>query len=419
MSHDEFFSPEVLENPYAFYRRLRGVSPVLEAADGHGNNVFLVLSYEAVREVLHRPDDLSSRLGNLLVGGAGDNPEAMAIMRRCVRHVPTMIDNDDPGHRRYRALANRVFTPARLGKMSDYLNRIIDALIDGFIARGECDFIGEFAAPLPIYVIADFMGVDRRLHARFRQWTDAFLVFLSKMASKDEEVAAARLVLEFSDFLLERIESRRSAPGDDLISDLIAVREEGVDPLTDPEIHSIMRAIAVAGAEAIRNALIEGLTILIQDGGQRRALLDDPALAAAAVEELLRFSSPTAGMWRIAARATSLAGAPIPAGARVLLRFDSANRDPARFADPDRFDIRRSNAREHLSFGFGVHFCLGAMVSRRQLAAALPRVLARLEGVRIVADKSDLGFRPSVIHHTMRALHLAFDPVEPTRSVGS
>jgi cytochrome P450 len=207
------------------------------------------------------------------------------------------------------------------------------------------------------------------------------------------------------------VRARRAEPRDDLISNLVNVRLDGLEPLTDVEAAALTFEISVAGNETTRNTLMSGLVQLLRHPDQLEALRDDPSLTANAVEELLRYETPATSMWRIATRDTELGGFAIPAGAELLLRYDAANRDPAKFADPDAFDIRRKNARTHVAFGApGVHRCLGQMLARKELAIALPKLLNRLRNIRIVGD-SDTAYWPGLMHRGIGSLHIAFDGV--------
>jgi cytochrome P450 len=184
-----------------------------------------------------------------------------------------------------------------------------------------------------------------------------------------------------------------------------------MEPLTDAEIAPITFEIAVAGNETTRNTLMSGIVRLINHPDQMQALKDDPSLAANAVEELLRYETPATSMWRVATRDAVLGDVTIPQGSEVLLRFDAGNRDPARFEDPDRFDIRRKNARMHLAFGApGVHRCLGQMLARKEMVIAFPRLLNRLHNLRIVAEGSDINYWPGLLHRGIGAVRIAFDP---------
>jgi cytochrome P450 len=168
--------------------------------------------------------------------------------------------------------------------------------------------------------------------------------------------------------------------------------------------------VLVAGNETTRNTLISGMIRFLENPDQLRLLREDPSLAVNAVEEILRLETPASSMWRIATRDTVLGGVHLPKGAVISLRYDSANRDENQFSDPDKFDIRRSNSRSHLSFSYGAHHCMGQHLARKELSVAFPKLLTRLGNVRMIAEKSDLSIKPSVLIRARNSLHIAFDP---------
>jgi len=294
--------------------------------------------------------------------------------------------------------------------MTAHIQQIIDDLIDEFIERGECDFIADFAVKMPIYVIGDLLGLDRNEYMRLKTWSDAFLLRLSQMQSKEQDIESAKLIVDFQRHFFAMIESRRITPGDDLITDLVNARIEGERSLDTVEILSIVQQVSVAGNESTRNTLIGGLGMLLQAPDQMEIVRRRPDIIGNAIDEIIRLEVPTSGMWRIVRRDTELAGVRIPANAVILVRLDAANRDPKQFPDPGRLDVLRRNAATHLSFGQGVHFCIGAMLARKELTRAIPTILNRLRNLRIVAARSDLTRTASLIHRAPRKLYLAFDP---------
>jgi cytochrome P450 len=229
------------------------------------------------------------------------------------------------------------------------------------------------------------------------------------MGTPEEEVEAAKMVLDFRRFIKSMIQARRIKPEDVLISLLIAARVGGMEPLSDEEVAPSAFEIAVAGNETTRNTLMSGMVQLLRHPDQMQALIDDPSLTPGAVEELLRYETPATSMWRVATVDTVLAGISIPKGAALLLRFDSANRDPAKFKDAERFDIRRKNAHQHVAFGgFGVHRCLGQMLARKELVIGFNSLLARLKNMRVL-EGSDTDYWPGLMHRGITSVRLGFD----------
>jgi cytochrome P450 len=259
--------------------------------------------------------------------------------------------------------------------------------------------------PLPLTVIADQLGVPRADLADFKRWSDASVGPLGGMLGPEEQRECARLVVELQDYLAERCEERRAEPRDDLLSDLVHARVDGERPLTTPEVVSVAQQFLVAGNETTTNLIAAGLMFLLRDPEQLALVRDDPGLVPDAVEETLRCETPVSGMWRVAAREAVLGGVPIPEGSFVMLRYAAANRDAAIFEDPERFDVRRANARDHLAFGLGIHFCLGAALARQEAAAALARMIERFPGLRL-APGNDFRHHPSMLLRGLRRLEV-------------
>ena len=412
----QFNDPAMLANPHAYMARLRDESPVVRASGPNGREFFLVTGYRLIEEVTKRADDFSNEIGHLLFAGGNASPEVEAILAQDDFPHGGLLTYDDPYHKRMRAIVNHVFAQGRIANLAPSIERIVDELIDDFIEAGECDFVNQFAVLLPTYMIADILGLDREDYPKVRTWSDAVIGIVSRMGSPELELANARMVSDFRRFIKNAISERREKPADDLISMLIAARLDGIEPLTDREIAPLTMEIAVAGNETTRNTLMSGLVQLLRHPDQLKALADDPALAPNTVEEMLRYETPATSMWRVATSDTTLGGVEIPKGSEVLLRYDSANRDPDVFEDADAFDIRRKNALRHISFGApGVHRCLGQMLARKEMIIALPMLLARLHNIRIVAEKSDTDYWPGLLHRGIGGLHIAFDP-QPRRN---
>jgi cytochrome P450 len=408
----DFSDPALLAQPFYFYAQQREAAPVALATGPGGQQFYIVTSYALIEEASKRAADFSSQMGHLLMAGGDAAPEVAAILAQDWIDPARLLISDDPDHKRYRALVNAVFAQGRIANMAPTIERIANELIDDFIAAGECDFVNQYAVLLPTYIIADILGLPRADYHKVRKWSDGVIRIVSRMGSPEEEIEAARMVLEMRRFIKATIADRRARPQDDLISMLIAARVEGMEPLTDDEIAPSAFEIAVAGNETTRNTLMSGIVRLISDPEQMQALIDDPSLMPNAVEELLRYETPATSMWRVAAHDTELGGVPIPAGAALLLRYDAGNRDPARFEDPERFDIRRKNAHQQVAFGgFGVHRCLGQMLARKELAVGFNTLFARLRNLRIM-DGSDTAYWPGLLHRGVTNVRLGFDKGE-------
>jgi cytochrome P450 len=412
-SYENFLTRESLESPYGVYRETRNNGPIFRTLDPKGREVLVVTSYPLVKEVFGRPQDFSNLLGPFLTEGTA-NAEADAILdqsptgRRLA--LTLLLILDDPEHKRLRSIVKTVFTPKRIAELTLGIEQIVHDLVNNFASKGEVDFLHDFAALLPIHVILDVLGVDRNMAREAQQWSDAILVRVSHLGTHEEEVEAAKLILEMHQFMYEAIQSRRSTPKNDLITDIVTAQLDDGAPLTDDQIIPLLGELLIAGNETTRNSLIGGMTLFLRNPDQLLALKEDRSLVQNAVEEVLRLFSPKSGMWRIAARDSLLGDISIKKGAILMVRMDSANRDDAQFPHGESFDIRRPNARTHLAFGFGVHSCLGNLLARKELQVAFPILFDRLKSPRIDEDRSDLGRHASVLMHALNALFIRFQP---------
>ena len=284
-------------------------------------------------------------------------------------------------------------------------------LIEAFADRGECEFVEEFGVPLPVAMIAGQIGLDDD-PKRVKRWSDAAVDRFSQMVDHDRKLECARSLVEFQHYMKGLIDDRRANGGNDLLTDLVEARVEGETPLSDPEIMSLMQQFMVAGNETTTSTLAGGLLQLIRNPDQMAKAKAaaggrDPKVLMNLVEEALRYETPTAGMWRIVKQDTELGGMAIPAGSVVQLRYAAANRDPKRFPDPDKFDIDRTNARTHMSFGKGPHMCVGNMLSRKEMLVAFDELLERLDNFA-VADENEIRILPNILLRGVTHLPITF-----------
>jgi len=403
------FDPAVLESPWDYYRTLRAEAPVYR--DPH-TGIFHVASYDLVMEAVKNHEVFSNRFAPAMGGSlanAVQDPELAKLAEHAYPGVDTMLTADPPEHKRFRGLVNKAFTPRRVNALEGGIDQLANELVDAFVDDGEFEVLSQFAVLLPLTVIADQLGVPRGDLAQFKRWTDGFTAQLSGMADAEGHAEAVKRIIEFQQYFAARIEEAREAPRDDIISDLVRARLEGERPLDMPESLSILQQLLVAGNETTASSIAEGLLLLVEHPDQLELVRREPERVTNLVEEVLRLSTPTTNMWRKVKTDTSLGDVEIPQDAMVLLRFASANRDETRFPDPDRFDVRRENAEEHLAFGHGIHFCLGAMLARKEMAVAFRTILARLTNLRLAPGHPEPHHKPSVLLRGLAELHLAFE----------
>jgi cytochrome P450 len=276
------------------------------------------------------------------------------------------------------------------------------SMVSPTMARIEA--VSQLAIPIPIKVIADMLGLDRALAPRVKIWSDASVEPLGMMASDERLVECARLIREFQDFIAAELEARRSSPRDDLLSRLVSARDADGVGFTMPEMLSLTQQFLVAGNETTTNAIAAGVQLLAERPDLAEDLAADPDPAR------LRLESPVQGLFRVVRRDVEIGGVHLPAGARIMLRFAAANRDPAKYHEPDTLDVVRSNAGTHLAFGAGIHHCIGANLAREELVQTFDMLLARARGFAFVPGKNDYRHHPSMILRGLKRLHIRFEP---------
>jgi cytochrome P450 len=298
------------------------------------------------------------------------------------------------------------------------IDRLCDELIGRFAARGSVELISEFAMPLPIGVIADALGVPRDMQPTFRRWTDDSTDLIGADVTDERRLAAAQGLVEFQHYFAAELDDRRRRTRDDFLTDLVQANvdgdEAGLDdtrPLDIPEMLSILHQLLVAGNETTTTLLAESMRLLISDPEAYECVAadSDGSYTAGVVEETLRLCAPAQGMFRVVTCDTVVGGVEIPAGATAILMYASANRDEAQWPEADSFCPAREEVRHHLSFGSGIHFCIGAALSRAEAQAALPRLCRAMPDARLATVKLD--YKPSFVLRGLRSLSLIFTPI--------
>jgi len=318
-----------------------------------------------------------SKHPEIFCSGRSSRPDAPAL--------PSMINLDDPLHMRRRNLVNRGFTPRRVKEHEPRIREICRSLIAGVRDRDAFDFVHELAAPLPLLVIGDLLGVREQDHADLLRWSDDLIAGTRQDAPEDVAQRAARAFAEYTAYNRAVVADRRVHPRDDLVSVLVHAEVDGERLDDDALLHETL-LILIGGDETTRHVISGGMEALIRHPDQRRRLAREPGRIPLAVEEMLRWVSPIANMNRTATRDVDLCGQKVRAGDRLLLLYPSANRDARVFADPFRFDVTR-DPNPHLAFGgFGAHFCLGASLARLELRVMFEELLRELPSLDLPGD---------------------------------
>jgi cytochrome P450 len=342
-----------------------------------GVDLWVVTRYHDVLAVLKDHETFSSS-GALK---SAPLPEAVAaVLADGYRDMPYIIEVDPPLHDRIRGLATKAFTPRRIASLEPAIRRIVDELLSPLPEEGEADVIGAFAWPLPLRVLGEFLGLPREDLAQLHEWGNDWLL-MQQAGPIEKRIAHAKGTVALQRYFLAAVRKRAHDTTDDLIGALVAARLQLDPPLSDVEIAGLPLDLMVAGHVTVTRAIGNVLDVLFACPHLREPLLD-PTRAPQVIEETLRLESPAQGLFRTATRDVVLGDTTIPAGARVMVHFASANRDECVFADaaslrPDRDDLVR-----HVAFGKGIHFCIGAPLARLELGIALPALLRRLPNLR-------------------------------------
>jgi cytochrome P450 family 142 subfamily A polypeptide 1 len=369
------------------YKWMRANEPVFRDRNG----LAAAATYQAVIE--------SERAPELFSNAGGIRPDQDA--------PPMMIAMDDPTHLLRRKLVNAGFTRKRVKDREESIGLLCDALIDAVCERGECDFVRDIAAPLPMAVIGDILGVLPSQREMFLRWSDDMMNFLSStMAEVDLQVTVDAFGA-YADYMMGMIAARKLEPTDDLISVLVHAEVDG-EKLADHEIINEVSLLLIGGDETTRHTLSGGTAQLLREPSQHKQLVDDLTLLPSAIEEMLRWTAPVKNMARTITADIEFHGAQLKQGEKIILLFESANFDETVFGDPEQFRIDRY-PNNHMAFGFGTHFCLGNQLARLELSMMNQRLLQRLPDMQL-ASAEPLPLRPANFVSGLEKMPVIFTP---------
>ncbi|HLJ82180.1 MAG TPA: cytochrome P450 [Ktedonobacterales bacterium] len=404
LSLENLRSPEMRANPYPFYARLRTEAPIHWDKAAGMDGGWVLTRHADVMAALRDPRVTAERMGP--PEGADWLPEEyQAAARQVFRAMPhQLLFLDPPDHTRLRGLVSKAFTPRLVEALRPRIVALADELLDPIQEAGHAEIISELAYPLPAVVIAELLGVSPEDREQFIRWSSDFGGFLDgSNLTMEQAMMALQGVSDFMDYFRAIIATRRTAPRDDLLQAMLIARERD-DKLTEDELLANLVLLLAAGHGTTTHLLGNGLLSLLRNREQYERLVADPTLVVTAVPELLRYDSPVQLTGRRTRDDITVGGVTIAAGQHFTAILGAANHDPEQFADPERLDVGRPENR-HLSFGFGIHFCLGAPLAKLEAEIVLAAIVRRLPELHLAPDAEEtLEWRPSVVFHGLESL---------------
>lgn len=392
------FLPEHRVDPHATWRDLRENAPVYRSRIFGG---FLFTRYDDVLRILRDPvfstDRSETAAMKLIMGVTKNQPDFAGLIER------NLLTLDGAEHRKLRKLVSKAFTPRRIERMRPQLEATVDELLDRVAEEGEMEVVDSLAYPLPVIAIADLLGVPAADHARFRQWAGQLVQLLDPFQGKGGAKVLTGATHEIFDYFRVLLAERRANPKDDLLSAMLAAEEDG-ERLAEIDLLALSSLLLVAGHETTSNLIASSVHLLLRFPDERKRLQDDLSLLPSAVDEFLRYESPIQLTDRAVVEDCEIGGQRIQQGQMAVAILGAANRDPARFPDPDRLDVgRQDNA--HLAFGQGNHFCLGSQLAKLETEVALGALLRRFPDFS--GEPAPPAWRRSMIVRGPESLHVS------------
>ena len=401
-----FTDPDIQRCPFHAYASLQQQNPVYQDPV---IGCYVVTCYDDIVQVNAHPEVFSNKTTQVF--GREHSPVAAEVARRYQEQgflpVHTLVSNDPPSHTKFRSLVDRAFSRQTVHDTEPKITELANVLIDEFIDCGKADFYNDFAVKLPMYVIADELGLPRQDWPRFKLWSDVSIEAINPVLPPDRELEITDILVEMQQYLHRHAVAYRKAPAPNLLSHIANAEIDG-RPLADGELVNIATQLLVAGNETTRVTLASALFMLLEAPALKQRLTHEPALIANFVEEAFRLHAPVQFIYRVVVQDTELRGVAVPKGALVMLVYGAGNRDASKFAEPDGVQLDRANGRQHLTFGKGAHFCIGNLLARTELRIAIQLLLQRLPDMRIDPDRPYPRFAADAFSHRLEALHIVF-----------
>lgn len=386
------YQPFAMENPFPAYSRMRTEQPVMF---DERTGLYVVTRYDDVKEVFEKWETFSSENAQAPVRKRG--PQATQIMNEGgFTTYSGLSARRPPEHTRIRAVAQKAFTPRRFKALEPMIRENVKASITSMISRGDNhgDIVADLAYSLPTVTILTLIGEDISLVDTYKRWSDSRAAMTWGDLSDEEQIPHAHNLVEYWDRCQELVIRAHATGGDSLTADLVKAQSEGAE-ISDHEIASLLYSLLFAGHETTTTLISNCVRVLLENRHAWDAVIADPKQIPKAIDEVLRYAGSIVGWRRKALKDTEVGGVQIPEGGELLLLMGSANRDETRFENGEDFDITRANARDHLSFGFGIHYCLGNMLAKLQAKIALEELTTALPDLQLV-DAQSISFRKNL-----------------------
>jgi len=403
--------PAIQQCPFPMYKTMRENAPVHFIEE---MGIYMVTSYDLLMEVMKNNHVYSNRApeGERRAGITCDKAERIVSEEGYGRNAPTIVNNDQPGHTFYRGLVERAFRAGRIRKMEAYITETVDRLIDQFADQDSCEAVADLAVPVPMYVIADQLGVPRENFKKFKEWSDAWVIGLGLPVPDEKLIEAAELVVEMQHYMIARLYERRQKAEDDMLSDLAVCTYEDGELLNDRDLLSMIEQLLVAGNETTTNGIANGILHLASDQELQDRLRENPDQVKTFVEEILRYESPVQGLFRYTKEDVVLGGVEIPKGSTLMIRYASGNRDEDKFTAGDDFNMDRKNSGAHLAFGSGIHHCVGSQLARAEMLVSFTSMLKKFRRFELACDKDDIQYHFSFALRGPQAVPLTLTPAD-------
>jgi cytochrome P450 len=412
-----FSSPENIADPYPFFEALHDEQPVYKVP---GSEMYLVSDFADARRVASESAVFSSQLRppQPEAGAPDPNPMMTAISERARCPIrPGVNEIDPPQHAAIRKLIFSILSPARVREYEPMIEEMVDNLIDGFSATGRVEFMHEFAMKLPMEVICTILGFGPERASDLKRWSDAYSEIRFPGTPEERKEPAIEAVVEFQDFITYQVESRMAEPTDDGIGQILRMKEELGLELELGDMVSYVRALTIAGNEATGHFIGNTMARLMNDPELLATFLDEPKSRMRIMEESLRFETPSQWIMRVTKEDVELSGTKIPRGTLVMAMLGAGNRDEETFACPADFDGTRGNVKDHLAFGHGIHFCIGAPLTRAEGKHAFQALFERLPGIHLAEDGPLEYVEAPRVARGLEHLWLEFEPVPAAAAV--